>query len=194
MSEPKNSELPTREALAARDAADPLSSFKARFQLPDGVIYLDGNSLGALPHGAAERAAQVITQDWGQGLIRSWNSAGWFDLPIRLGDKLGGLLGANPGETAVTDTTSLNLFKALASALRTAHEDAPGRRVIITERDNFPTDIYIAEGLADLVNSLSAETGTQYEVRLIDDEASLRAALDEGTAAVMALSHMYPVR
>ncbi|WPR64972.1 kynureninase [Glutamicibacter protophormiae] len=179
----------TREELAQLDAQDPLHRFKGRFALPESVIYLDGNSLGALPHGAAERAAQVVTAEWGQGLIRSWNEAGWFELPLVLGDKLGQLLGANPRETAITDTTSLNLFKALASALRTQKSDAPHRRVIITERDNFPTDIYIAEGLADLVNSLSQETGVPYEVKLIDDEASLRAALGEDTA-VLALSHV----
>ncbi len=179
----------TREHLAQRDAQDTLREFKERFSLPESVIYLDGNSLGALPRGAAERAAEVVNAEWGQGLIRSWNEAGWFDLPLKLGDKLGQLLGANPQETAITDTTSLNLFKALASALRTQKADSPHRRVIITERDNFPTDIYIAQGLTDLVNSLSQEIGVPYEVRLIDDEASLRAALDEDTA-VLALSHV----
>lgn len=179
----------TRESLAQLDAADPLAGFGERFNLPEGVIYLDGNSLGALPKGAAKRAAQVVEEEWGHGLIRSWNTAGWFDLPLKLGDKLGQLLGANPSETAITDTTTLNLFKALASALRTQKADAPQRRVILTERDNFPTDIYIAEGLADLVNSLSEETGIAYEVKLIDDAVSLRAALDE-TVAVVALSHV----
>ena len=108
----------TRESLAQLDAADPLVAFGDRFNLPEGVIYLDGNSLGALPKGAAERAAQVVSEEWGQGLIRSWNTAGWFEMPLKLGDKLGRLLGANPSETAITDTTTLNLFKALASALR----------------------------------------------------------------------------
>lgn len=179
----------TRESLARLDAADPLSAFGERFNLPEGVIYLDGNSLGALPKGAAERAAQVVTEEWGQGLIRSWNTAGWFEMPLKLGDKLGQLLGAKPNETAITDTTTLNLFKALASALRTQKADSPQRRVILTERDNFPTDIYIAEGLADLVNSLSQETGIAYEVKLIDDETSLRGSLDE-SVAVVALSHV----
>ena len=179
----------SRDSLAQLDANDPLIRFRERFQLPEGVIYLDGNSLGALPHGAAERAAQVVTQQWGQGLIRSWNDAGWFELPTRLGDKLGQLLGANPGETVVTDTTSLNLFKALASALRIQQADGPERRVLITERDNFPTDIYIAEGLADLLNSVGAETGVSYEVKLIDSETELLAALGDDTALV-SLSHV----
>ncbi|MHC6175191.1 kynureninase [Glutamicibacter sp. X7] len=178
-----------RETLQELDRADALSAFRGRFALPQGVIYLDGNSLGALPVGSAERAAQVITEEWGQGLIRSWNSAGWFELPQRLGNKLGRLLGAHDGETVVTDTTSLNLFKALASALRTQRADAPGRRVIITERDNFPTDIYIAQGLSDLINSMREETGIDYEVLLIDSEAELLQALNEHTA-VLSLSHV----
>ncbi|PQZ98830.1 kynureninase [Arthrobacter sp. MYb224] len=179
----------SREKLELLDRQDALASFKDRFLLPDGVLYLDGNSLGPLPAGAAERAAEVVNVEWGQGLIRSWNSAGWFEMPTRLGDKLGSLLGANPGETVVTDTTSLNLFKALASALRIQQVDGPGRRVIITERDNFPTDIYIAEGLAELLNSVGAETGIRYEVKLIDNETELRAALGEDTA-VLSLSHV----
>lgn len=116
----------SREALQALDRQDPLARFRDRFVLPEAVIYLDGNSLGPLPVGAAERAAEVVNEQWGQGLIRSWNTAGWFELPTRLGDKLGTLLGANPGETVVTDTTSLNLFKALASALRIQQVDGPG--------------------------------------------------------------------
>jgi len=100
------------------DAADPLSHFREQFILPEGVIYLDGNSLGPCPVGALERVQGVVTAEWGEGLIRSWNTAGWFDLPGRLGDKLAQLIGGRPGETAVTDTTSLNLFKALASAIR----------------------------------------------------------------------------
>ncbi|WP_404288746.1 kynureninase [Glutamicibacter arilaitensis] len=179
----------SRENLDLLDQQDALASFKDRFLLPDGVLYLDGNSLGPLPAGAAERAAEVVNVEWGQGLIRSWNSAGWFEMPTRLGDKLGSLLGANPGETVVTDTTSLNLFKALASALRIQQVDGPGRRVIITERDNFPTDIYIAEGLAELLNSVGAETGIRYEVKLIDNETELLAALGEDTA-VVSLSHV----
>ncbi|WP_431710912.1 kynureninase [Glutamicibacter uratoxydans] len=181
--------LLSREALQELDQADALASYKEQFVLPEGVLYLDGNSLGALPVGAAQRAAEVVATEWGQGLIRSWNSAGWFEMPTRLGDKLGQLLGANAGETVVTDTTSLNLFKALASALRIQQVDGPGRRVLITERDNFPTDIYIAEGLADLLNSVGAEHGVSYEVKLIDTEAELRAALGDDTA-VVSLSHV----
>ncbi|PYI69468.1 kynureninase [Arthrobacter livingstonensis] len=182
-------DLVTRDACVAADAADPLASFRSRFILPEGVIYLDGNSLGPRPVGALERAQQVIAAEWGEGLIRSWNTAGWFELPGRLGDKLAKLIGGRDGETVVTDTTSLNLFKALASAIRIQQVDQPGRRVIVTERDNFPTDIYIAEGITDFLNSVAEETGIRYEVRLIDAELTLDAALD-GSTAVLALSHV----
>ncbi|MGA7204336.1 MAG: aminotransferase class V-fold PLP-dependent enzyme, partial [Specibacter sp.] len=182
-------DLTTREACVAADAVDPLASFRSRFILPKGAIYLDGNSLGPRPVGALERAQQVIAEEWGEGLIRSWNTAGWFELPGRLGDKLAKLIGGRRGETVVTDTTSLNLFKALASAIRIQQVDHPGRRVIVTERDNFPTDIYIAEGITDFLNSVAEEMGVRYEVRLIDDELPLAAALD-GSTAVLALSHV----
>ncbi|WP_257998247.1 kynureninase [Zhihengliuella halotolerans] len=183
----------TREDCVAADAANPLADFRDRFRLPESVIYLDGNSLGALPVGSAERAAEVVEKEWGTGLIRSWNTAGWFDLPRTLGDKVARLIGGNEGECVVTDTTTLNLFKALASAVRIQQAEHPAKRVILTERDNFPTDVYIAEGLADFLNSaierVSAETGTAYEVRLIDEDLPLEAALDDDVA-VVALSHV----
>ena len=178
-----------RASLQAADATDPLASFKDRFSLPEGLIYLDGNSLGPMPLGAAERAAEVINNEWAHGLIRSWNTAGWFEMPSRLGDKLARIIGGNDGETVVTDTTSLNLFKALASAVRIQQQDAPTRRVILTERDNFPTDIYIAEGISDFLNSVNAETNEHYEVRLIDENLTLEQALDD-SVAVLALSHV----
>lgn len=178
-----------REDLIEADKNDVLASFRDRFSLPEGIIYLDGNSLGPLPLGAAERAAEVINNEWAQGLIRSWNTAGWFEMPSRLGDKLSKLIGGNDGETVVTDTTSLNLFKAIASAVRIQQQDAPTRRVILSERDNFPTDIYIAEGISDFLNSVKEDTGEHYEVRLIDENLSLEEALDE-SVAVLALSHV----
>ncbi|PQZ89113.1 kynureninase [Arthrobacter sp. MYb227] len=178
-----------RENLIEKDKNDVLASFRDHFSLPEGIIYLDGNSLGPLPLGAAERAAEVINNEWAQGLIRSWNTAGWFEMPSRLGDKLSKLIGGNDGETVVTDTTSLNLFKAIASTVRIQQQDAPGRRVILSERDNFPTDIYIAEGISDFLNSVKEETGEHYEVRLIDETLSLEDALDD-SVAVLALSHV----
>ena len=129
------------------DAADPLRSLRAHFNIPPGTIYLDGNSLGVLPVAAAARAAQVVQQEWGQGLIRSWNASGWFDLPQRLGARIAGLIGAGADEVVAADTTSVNLFKVLAAAIRIAQHADPARRVIVSERSNFPTDLYIAQSL-----------------------------------------------
>ena len=137
----------TLDDCQARDAADPLRPLRDLFSIPEGLIYLDGNSLGVSPKTAAARAAQVVRQEWGQGLIRSWNTAGWFDLPQRLGDRIAPLIGAGPGEVVATDTTSINLYKVLSAALSIAHADSPDRRVVLSERSNFPTDLYIAEGL-----------------------------------------------
>ena len=137
----------TLEHCRQLDAQDPLRDLRHQFDLPDGVIYLDGNSLGVLPRATAARVAEVVTQEWGQGLIRSWNSAGWFDAPRRAGDKIARLVGAGPNEVVATDSTSINLFKVLSAALNMAREDAPQRNTIVSERSNFPTDLYIAEAL-----------------------------------------------
>ncbi|TEA77358.1 kynureninase [Allopusillimonas ginsengisoli] len=174
--------MQTREDCLAADRQDPLAPFKQQFDLPPGIIYLDGNSLGVLPRSAQDRALDVIKHEWGAGLIRSWNTAGWFDLPARLGNKLGSLLGAQEGELVITDTTSLNIFKALAAALRIQQQRAPSRRVILSERDNFPTDLYMIQGMIDLLQQ-------GYEMRLIDDDLPLEQALDE-TVAVLLLSHV----
>lgn len=174
--------MPTRQACLQADQQDPLASLKAHFELPAGVLYMDGNSLGVLPKAAAARSAQVIQKEWGQGLIRSWNDAGWFDLPSRLGDKLGQLIGAGAGQVVVTDTTSLNLFKSLAAALRIQQHAAPQRKVIVSERDNFPTDLYMIQGMIDLLQQ-------GYEMRLVDEDLSLAQALDD-TVAVLLLSHV----
>ncbi|MDB5791197.1 MAG: kynU [Massilia sp.] len=173
----------SRADCLARDAQDPLAPLRERFDLPEGIIYLDGNSLGARPRAALARANQVVAREWGQDLIRSWNTAGWFDMPKRLGDRLAPLIGAGPGEVAVTDTTSLNLFKALAAALRMQAEGVhAARRVIVTERSNFPTDIYMAEGLTNWL-----ERG--YSVRLVDSSEEVLAAIDADCAVVM-LTHV----
>ncbi|MDN5789486.1 MAG: kynureninase [Micrococcales bacterium] len=172
----------TREACERLDEQDPLRDFRGEFALPEGVIYLDGNSLGARPKAALERAERVVADEWGLGLIRSWNSAGWFDLPGRLGDQLSTLLGGGDGTTVVTDTTSVNLFKALSAAARIQAKDTPGRRVIVSERDNFPTDLYIIEGVIGTL-------GGDYELRLIDAGRPLDEALDE-SVAIVTLSHV----
>jgi kynureninase len=143
----------TRDDCARLDADDPLRELRALFALPDGVIYVDGNSLGALPRATPARVARAVEAEWGEGLIRSWNEAGWIALPQRVGDRIGALVGARPGETVAADSTSVNLFKVLHAAARIvraaaeAAPAAPARRVIVSERQNFPTDLYIAEGL-----------------------------------------------
>ena len=136
--------IPDHAAVTAMDAADPLRSMRDRFVLPEGVIYLDGNSLGAASkavYGEIDRAAR---QEWGQDLIRAWNKDGWFDMPLELGDRIGRLIGAAPGQTVVADTTSINIYKALHAAMGLR----PDRSVIVAEGDSFPTDLYMAEGVA----------------------------------------------
>jgi kynureninase len=172
----------SRDDCLALDARDPLAPLRARFDLPDGVIYLDGNSLGARPRAALARAHEVVALEWGQDLIRSWNSAGWFELPKRLGDRLAPLIGARPGEVVVTDTTSLNLFKALAAALAIQQQQAPERKRIVTERANFPTDIYMADGLARWLDR-------GYRIHLVDSPEELDAAIDADCAVLM-LTHV----
>jgi kynureninase len=167
--------LTSRTDAVALDTADPLAPLREQFELPDGVIYLDGNSLGARPKATPARLQQVVQDEWGVGLIRSWNRAGWIDLPRRVGDKIGRLVGARPGELVAADSTSVNLFKVLSAALQIARVDAPARRVILSERHNFPTDLYIAEALA-------REQG--YELELIEPE-DLPARLDGRVALLM---------
>ncbi|TDV34812.1 kynureninase [Paraburkholderia caballeronis] len=169
------------EALAL-DRADPLAALRDQFALPSGTIYLDGNSLGVAPKAAAARAQQVIAAEWGDDLIRSWNSAGWFALPRRLGNKLAPLIGAADNEVVVTDTISVNLFKVLSAGLRMQQMRDPQRRVIVSERSNFPTDLYIAQGLIEQLDR-------GYELRLIDDPADLPAALGDDVAISM-LTHV----
>src|SRR5471032_1938733 len=172
--------MTTRDDCLQRDAQDPLAALRASFDLPAGVIYLDGNSLGARPTAALARAQDVIAREWGRDLIRSWNTAGWFDLPKRLGDRLAPLIGADAAEVVVTDTTSVNLFKALAAALQMqAGEPATAaRRVIVTERSNFPTDIYMAQGLSSWLDR-------GYSVKLVDSVEELPTAIGADTAVVM---------
>ena len=176
----------TLDDCRAMDARDPLAPLREQFELPPGVVYLDGNSLGAMPKAALARAQEVITQEWGTGLIRSWNTAGWFELPRRLGNKLGRLIGARDDEVVVTDTTSINLFKLLAAALRQQQRVAPERRVIVSERNNFPTDLYITQGLMDLLASLG---NADYELKLVDGVEGVEAALNEDVAVVL-LTHV----
>jgi kynureninase len=163
----------------ALDGQDPLAPLRDLFTLPEGVIYLDGNSLGPLPKAAPERIARAVREEWGKGLIRSWNSAGWFELPRRLGDKIATLVGAGPGEVVATDSTSINLYKVLGAALAITAADAPARRTVISERSNFPTDLYIAEGLC-------RERGCEL---LLLEAGQITAAL-AGRTAVLMLTHV----
>ena len=199
----------TRADCAALDAADPLAPLRHQFALPEGVIYLDGNSLGVLPKATPARVAEVVQQEWGVGLIRSWNTAGWIDLPARIGDKIARLVGAGPGELVAADSTSINLFKVLSAAIAIAREDHPGRRVILSERSNFPTDLYIAQSLArqhgmELVLAASDEiaaritndvavlmiTQVNYRTGLLHDMVALTAkAHAVGALAVWDLAH-----
>jgi kynureninase len=192
-----------------RDAADPLRTLRELFFIPEGVIYLDGNSLGVMPKAAPTRAAEVVTQEWGQGLIRSWNTAGWFNLPQRLGNQIAPLIGAGPDQVVVTDCTSINLFKVLSAALTIAQQDAHQRRVVVSERSNFPTDLYIAEGLCkergytlqlvepeDIASALNAEvavlmlTHVNYRTGAMHDMAAVTAAAHQaGALTVWDLAH-----
>ncbi len=160
----------------ALDAGDPLASYRERFTLPEGVIYLDGNSLGALPKGTAEVLARVVAREWGEGLIGSWNSAGWFDIAARVGGKIAPLVGAAPDEVIACDSTSVNLFKLIAAALAMR----PGRRVVVSEPGNFPTDLYMIAGL---------EAQGLAERRLAERER-LADALDQDVALLM-LTHVH---
>ena len=163
-------------AACALDVADPLTRLREAFELPPGLIYLDGNSLGALPRATVARQARLVREEWGRGLIGSWNAHGWIDAPRRVGDAIAPLIGARAGEVIVADSTSVNLFKLLDAAL--AHD--PRRRVILTEPGDFPTDLYIAEGLA-------ARRGV--ELRLASGHA-LAEAIDADVAVVM-LTHVH---
>ncbi len=171
-------ETPDRVWCEAMDRADPLASLREKFSLAEGLIYLDGNSLGAMPKAAAARALDVVEREWGVDLIKSWNSAGWFDLPTRLGNKLAPLIGAGSGEVVVCDSTSQNLFKVLSAAVAMR----PDRSVIILEGSNFPTNNYIAQGVA-------AATGGRVSVRLCEKD-EIVDAIDETTLAV-AITHVH---
>ena len=134
---------PTRADCAALDAADPLSSARERFVLPDGVVYLDGNSLGAMPRAVAARVRDAAEREWAHGLIRSWNDAGWHHAPQRAAAKIARLVGARPDEVIVADSTSVNLYKLLTAAVALQARRDPRRTVVVAERGNFPTDVYL---------------------------------------------------
>jgi len=191
----------------AQDTADPLAGHKARFDMPEGVIYMDGNSLGPLPKGVKERLATVVQQEWGNDLIKSWNTADWINLPSRVGAKIAPLIGAKPTEVIMADSTSINIFKAVAAACKMN----PGRTQILSEPGNFPTDLYMAQGLtefmegnytletvdrANIIDAISAETAvvllTQVHyvsADMLDIKAITKAAHDKGALVIWDLCH-----
>jgi kynureninase len=204
----------SRDDCARRDGADALAPLRDQFMLPEGVIYVDGNSLGALPRATPARVAAAVQQEWGDGLIRSWNDAGWITLPQRVGDRIGALIGAQPGECVAADSTSVNLFKVLSAASRIVKADStpsrvigadgadtPARRVIVSERQNFPTDLYIAEGLCRdlgwslelleppaIVERLSDGRGADVAILMLT-QVNYRTGALHDMAAMTALAH-----
>ncbi len=191
------------------DAADPLAHYRDRFIVPEGVIYLDGNSLGALPRATPAAMARVVEDEWGEGLIRSWNDADWFDMGARVGAKIAPMIGAQTREVIACDTVSVNLFKLISAALHMRRGDNGRRKVILSEPGNFPTDIYMIEGLerqglaqrrlaarADIAAALDDDvallmlTHAHYKTGELFDMAALtRAAHDAGALVLWDLSH-----
>ncbi|MGE0097663.1 MAG: kynureninase [Hydrogenophaga sp.] len=163
----------------ALDEQDPLRPLRDLFLIPEGTLYLDGNSLGAMPRSAPARVADVVTREWGSDLIQSWNKNGWFMQPRKVGDKIARLIGADPGTVVATDSTSVNLFKVLSAAMSLTAADRPQRKRIVSERSNFPTDLYIAEALCK-------ERG--FELVLVEPE-EINAALTDDVAVLM-LTHV----
>ncbi|SDR24294.1 Kynureninase [Rhizobiales bacterium GAS191] len=195
----------TRDDCLALDASDPLKACRARFALAEGMIYLDGNSLGALPRGVAAHVINVVEEEWGQGLIRSWNAAGWYAAPARIGAKLASLLGAKPHEVTVTESISINLFKLLVAAARMR----PTRKVILAEHGNFPSDNHIVDSVArllglearfvpagEIAGAIDADTGVatlshvNYRTAEVQDMAKVTAAAHaKGVLMVWDLAH-----
>ena len=157
----------------ALDAADPIGDVRDRFELPEGVVYLDGNSLGPPPRDVFSRIEEVLRVEWGSDLIQSWTKHRWIDLPEKVAGLIAGLIGADPSEVAVADSTSVNIFKLLGAALQLR----PDRTVVVSEKENFGTDLYVAQGLANLL-------GDEVSLRLVD-RSQLGAALNGDVAVLM---------
>ncbi len=168
----------TRLDFEVMDKNDPLAEFRELFELAEGQIYLDGNSLGVLPKATKKRMQEVVEREWGQELIRSWNSSDWINIPRRVGDKIASFIGAKAGEVVICDSTSVNLFKLAAAAVKMN----PGKRKIISEPGNFPTDLYILQGLVEFL-------GDQLELVTVPRD-EIEAAIDEDTALVV-LTHVH---
>jgi kynureninase len=167
----------TRDDFAALDEHDPLRLYRERFELPEGVIYLDGNSLGPLPKAVKARMREVVETQWGQDLITAWNLHDWVNLPGRVGAKIARLIGAESDEVIAADSTSINLFKLLAGALAFQ----PERRVIVSDSGNFPTDLYMVQGVNEFLAG-------RYQLRFVDRDL-LPSAIDQQVAMVL-LTHV----
>lgn len=155
----------TLEQARAMDAADPLRAYRERFALPEGIIYLDGNSLGALPRSTPEHLGALISREWGDSLIGGWNKHGWIDAPQRVGARIAALIGAKPNEVLVADSTSVNLFKLLVAAAKLSD-----RKTLLSEGGNFHTDLHIAAGVADLLGlTLDIAPRAEVEKRIGSD-------------------------
>lgn len=168
----------TRDFFLALDNGDELADFRTEFHLPEGLIYLDGNSLGMMPKSAKARALDVVEREWGEDLITSWNKNGWFHLAEKLGDKIAGLIGAGPGEVMACDATGLNLYKLLSMALDMRSD----RKVIVMEGSNFPTDNYMAQGLI-------GQLGRGHEIRFAEKDEILNAITED--VAVVSLTQVH---
>ncbi len=168
----QTSSATTRAACEAFDRADPIRAYRDRFRLPEGVIYLDGNSLGALPKATADRVKKVLDVEWGEHLVDGWLKDNWMGLSEVLGDKIAKLIGADAGEVIVVDTTSINVHKVIAAAMLMR----PDRRTLLTDKGNFPTDVYMAQGLVEFL-------GRQHRIKMVEED-QVAESIDEDTAAV----------
>jgi kynureninase len=168
----------TRADFQKLDQEDQLAFFRKKFHIPQGVIYMDGNSLGAMPKAASRRVGEVTDREWGHNLIKSWNTADWFNAPRRVGDKIAKIIGAEEGEVVATDSTSINLFKAMSAVLKINSD----RSVIVMEGSNFPTDNYITQGLVEFL-------GRQHEIRFVEKESIMDAI--EDSVAVVSLTDVH---
>lgn len=157
----------------ALDRTDPLAGKRAAFSIPEGLIYLDGNSLGVLPRNVPARVKDVAEKQWGETLIKSWNEHGWFHLPQKVGDRIARLIGAPPASVIAGDTISINLFKLLGAAAKLN----PSRRVILSDSGNFPSDLYVAQGFRDLMDD-------GYQLKVVEPE-QVMDAIDETIAFTM---------
>jgi kynureninase len=168
----------TREELEELDRKDPLKLFRDEFSLPEGILYFDGNSLGALPKATPDRVNEVVAEEWGNKLVTSWNSAGWFSLPETIGNKIAQIIGADDGEVVCVDGTGLNIYKLHSVALKMR----PDRKVILMEGSNFPTDAYITQGLIE-------QLGQHHQIRFVEKDDILDAITDD--VALVSLTQVH---